>query len=291
MSIIELDEDNVNEYIPYMGEDMAENIQREFYRGIIIPSGEGDGISAGMVWQYRNFEDEKDTESVIEWIRIIDSEAADTLLGAYHDKIKEEGAVRSHFVIPVKEYKNEKEALKAAGFSAKLSEGDNIIVELSELSAMPIMKDRRVPDNIGTISELTVRKFRKGISKTVQRGRKGLCEDLAYLSMSYFEADVSCYSMDDDEISGFLLFHKLPSDMLSVQLMVGLDDNYQKNLLGMIRKFIISMEEKYTPETLIVLNRHNSASLQLAEKLLPRGFGIPVYAGSREERCRYCHSQ
>ena len=194
-----------------------------------------------------------------------------------------EGAVRSHFVIPVKGYKNEKEALKAAGFSAKLSEGDNIIVKLSELSAMPIMKSRKVPHNIGTISELTLRKFRKGISKAISRGRKGLCEDLSYLSMGWFEGDVSCYSMDEDEISGFLLFHKLPSEMLSIQLMVGLDNNYDKNLLGMVRKFIVSMEEKYPPETKIVLNRHNSASLQLAEKLLPRGFGIPVYAGNREE--------
>ena len=180
-------------------------------------------------------------------------------------------------------YKNEKEALKAAGFSAKLSEGDNIIVKLSELSAMPIMKSRKIPHNIGTISELTLRKFRKGISKAISRGRKGLCEDLSYLSMGWFEGDVSCYSMDEDEISGFLLFHKLPSEMLSIQLMIGLDNNYDKNLLGMVRKFIVSMEEKYPPETKIVLNRHNSASLQLAEKLLPRGFGIPVYAGNREE--------
>lgn len=283
MSIIELDADNVVEYIPFMGEDMAENIQREFYRGIVIPSDTADGIAAGMVWEYRNFEEDADTESVIEWIRIFDMEATDTLFDAYHEKIKSEGAVRSHFVIPVKGYKNEKEALKAAGFSAKLSEGDNIIVKLSELSAMPIMKSRKVPHNIGTISELTLRKFRKGISKAISRGRKGLCEDLSYLSMGWFEGDVSCYSMDDDEISGFLLFHKLPSEMLSIQLMIGLDNNYDKNLLGMVRKFIVSMEEKYPPETKIVLNRHNSASLQLAEKLLPRGFGIPVYAGNREE--------
>ena len=43
------------------------------------------------------------------------------------------------------------------------------------------------------------------------------------------------------------------------------------------------MEEKYSPDRKVTFDRHNEQVLMLAEKLLPRGFGIPVYVGSRQE--------
>ncbi len=284
MQIIELNDENISEYTQYVGEDMAENLERTFYRGFLVMSDAGDDMLSGIIWEYHNYDEDTDTESFIEWIKINDPEAADTLFDEYTKRIKAEAVVKSHFVIPVKDRKVEKEALKKAGFTARLTEGDNIIVELSELSALPIMKSRAVPPNISVISDLTLRKFRKGIYQCVTKGKKGLCQDLSFLQMSWFDADVSCYAKgEEDTITGFFLFHKLPSGMMSIQLMIGLDKNAQQNLLGMIRKFIISMEENYPPETKILLNRHTQASLQLTEKLLPRGFGIPVYAGVREE--------
>jgi hypothetical protein len=102
--------------------------------------------------------------------------------------------------------------------------------------------------------------------------------------MKYFDEDVStCYVNGDGDIAGFILFHVLPSQMLSFQLMVCLDKDVGTILPGMMRRFVSSMEEYYYPDVKIILNRHNEASMLLSEKLLPRGFGIPVYVGNREE--------
>ena len=284
MIIIELNGINASIYASYMGEDIAENLDREFYRGFVVKSEEDDSFAAGIVWEYRNVGEEEKTESVIKWIRIANTDAAEMLFSAYSEKIREYPVVRSRFVIPVKEGKTEKEALKRAGFTAKLTEGDSIIVTLAELLKMPLAQKRKIPEQVSTISDLSLRTFKRGITKCVMAGRKGLCEDLIYLPMSWFEADVSCCAKKEDLICAYLLFHKLPSGMHSIQLMVALGEDFQQNLIGMMRKFIFSMEEKYPPDTKILLNRHNQASLQLTEKLLPRGFGIPVYAGERKEQ-------
>ncbi len=283
MVIIDINGENVEQFATYMGQDMAENLGREFYHGIAVMSDSEEEFLAGIVWEYMNMEDKADTESVIEWLKILDPEATELLFSSYKDAVSNARVVRSKVVIPVEDSQNEKKALKDAGFKVRLTEGDHIIVNLSELSALPFMASRKVPGNIRVLNELPLRQFRKGMSKCVEIGKKGICEDLSYLSMNWFEADVSCFAKTDDTISGFFLFHKLPSEMLSMQLMVGMDKNAQQNLLGMMRLFVISMEEKYSPDTKILLDRHNQASLMLSEKLLPRSFGIPVYSGSREE--------
>jgi hypothetical protein len=129
-----------------------------------------------------------------------------------------------------------------------------------------------------------VRQFRGGINRCVDLGKRGLCEDMEYLPISAFEQDVSTCSLDENgEVDGLLLFHKLPSGILSIQLMIYMGKDVANGLPGMMRLFVNKMEEKYEPDTQIILNRHNEASLLLSEKLLPRGFGIPVYAGSRTE--------
>lgn len=283
MNVIELNEDNMFAYPKYIPADIAENIQREFYRGLLIFPDEEDEMLAGIIWKYHNLENRAETESMIEWICIKDPGVSELLVDVYTSRIQEYDVQRSRFVIPVKNSQFEKAALKKAGFTARLTEGDNIIVSLSELLALPIMKSRKIPNNIGSIRDLTLRNFRKGIEQCINHGKTGLCEDLSMLPMSWFEEDVSCYSQEDGKVSGFLLFHKLPSGILSIQLMIGLAKTVQQDLIGMMRKFIINMEENYAPETKILLNRHTDAALKLTEKLLPRGFGIPVYAGMREE--------
>ena len=51
----------------------------------------------------------------------------------------------------------------------------------------------------------------------------------------------------------------------------------------MIKKAVLSALEEYDPQTEVLIDRHNYATLALTEKLFPRGFGIPVYKGEKEE--------
>ena len=283
MKIIDLNEDNIREYASEIGEEVAENISREYFRGVVGVSEDGEEMAAGIIWQYKNLKEQKDTESVIEWIRVRDAEAAGALFDAYSERVAKEKTTRTHVVIPVKGSSQEMQALQDAGFKVRLTEGDNIVVSLSELSGLAVMKSRKVPDYIHPLNTLVLRRFRRGVEQCISLGQTGLCEDLEFLPMTWFDPDISFYAEKEGKFCGFLLFHVMPSGMISIQLMTGIGKDYQQTILGMIRKFIITMEENYPPDTKILMNRRNQASLQLAEKLLPRGFGIPVYAGGREE--------
>lgn len=284
--VVDVNEDNLDIYRGYLGEDLAENIGRSYYRAIVMIGESQATPVSGMVWTLKNVERDADNESNIIWIRCDDKGSFSDMIDAYAQRVKEEGVVRSHAFIPVKDGKEMKAMLMEKGFNMRLSESDVIVVKLSELSKMPMMKRMEkmaIPENIMSLNQLTMRTFRKGIAKSVSQNRYGLCDDLSELGILWFEDDVSCVSTVDSVINGFFLFHKRPSGVLAVQLLVCLDKSFKTTLPFMMRKFVTTMEEKYDPDTLVELDRHNEQALLLSEKLLPRGFGIPTYAGGREE--------
>ena len=284
MTIIELNEDNAGKYEDYLTPDVAENLSRQYYKGILVQDETSENLLAGIVFELIGVDEKTPTEAAIRWLKIDDEAAAENLFASYKEEINSSDVKLSTFVIPVEDSQKAKVALKAAGFKVKLTEGDNIIVTLDELLKLPIMKNRKIPDSISPLNQMTTRIFRQAISKSVMLGRKGVCEDLSNLPLSWFDPDVSCYSEQNGTVDGLLLFHMLPSRMLTIQLMVALSGNAQPIILGMMRKFVISLEETYGSDMKVVLNRHNQSSLELTEKLLPRGFGIPVYKGSRQEQ-------
>jgi hypothetical protein len=239
-----------------------------------------------MVWVLRNMEKEADNESDIVFLKCDDFAVFKEMMDGYKARIRADMVIRSHAHIPVKNGKMLKDMLKKSGFSMKLTESDVIIVKLSELSEMPLMKklrDKKMPDSITTLNQVSIRAIRRGISKSVSQGMVGLCDDLENLGVRWFEDEVSCVSTGDDGINGMFLFHLRPSGIVAVQLLVCLDSSFRKTLPNLMCRFVLAMEEKYKPDTRIELDRHNEQSLLLSEKLLPRGFGIPIYAGSREE--------
>lgn len=277
MEIFSLDKSNIAYYEEYIGEDLYEKLENMAYHGFVAE--EDLEAKAGIIWRYG-----EENKSIIVWFKLSDREAAKEVLDAYDKSIQQMNVKESDIVIPVAQPSLEKELLKEEGFRMRLSESDDIIVTLSELSAMPLMKDRKIPEGVKLLSEVTEEEFKKGISRCVAAGKTGLCENIEDIPKKYFDEDVStCYVNRNGEITGFILFHVLPSQMLSFQLMVCLDKDVKTVLPGMMRLFVSSMEEYYYPDVKIILNRHNEASMLLSEKLLPRGFGIPVYVGNREE--------
>lgn len=288
-SIIDVDRNNLEEYRRFIGDEIAENIGRAYYRAIAAISDIDDKIVGCMVWVLRNMEKEADNESDIVFLKCDDFAVFNEMMDGYQARIRADMVIRSHAHIPVKNGKMLKDMLKKSGFSMKLTESDVIIVKLSELSEMPLMKKlrhKKMPDSITTLNQVSIRAIRRGISKSVSQGMVGLCDDLENLGVRWFEDEVSCVSMNDEGINGMFLFHLRPSGIVAVQLLVCLDSSFGKTLPNLMRRFVLAMEEKYEPDTMIELDRHNEQSLLLSEKLLPRGFGIPIYAGSREELWR-----
>ncbi len=64
MDIIELNADNIADYKELIDPDVAENIGREFYRGVAA-GNEGDSLSGALIWEYKNLEDDADTDAEI----------------------------------------------------------------------------------------------------------------------------------------------------------------------------------------------------------------------------------
>ena len=284
-NIYELTEDNISAYRDYVGADVAENLGRTYYHGLIV-CDDSAGPVAGIVWEFRKLDSEEDSESVIEWIRVEDETAFEEMMEAYNMQMADKEIRRSKVVIPTKDGKILNSLLKKVGFDMKLSESDLTVVRLSELSGSPFIKKlegRKIPDSIKALKSINPRTFRAGIAKCVVRGRKGLCEDLGDLYINWFEDDVSCASLDEKGINGFFLFHKKPSGLITVQLMICLDSDFKIILPRMMHRFVKAMEEKYGPDQKVAFDRHNEQTMLLAERLIPRGFGTPVYSGSREE--------
>ena len=284
MEIIEITDENVPEYTAVLGEDVAENLERTFYRGLAVKAEDESDPLAMMVWELKNSErEEQENMNVIEWLMVKDEEAGDELMEAYAKKAAEEEVRLSRFAIPAKKGTPERALLKRAGFTAKLTEGDHIVVKVSEFGTLSLMKKRTKSPTICPLKEATTRMFRRGIYRCTAMNLRGVCEDLAYLPMSWFDPEVSCFSTKDDLINGYLLFHRTPSGNLVLQLMAALGKDYQKILVGLMRQAILCMEESCDPETRVILTRHNDAALVLSERLFPRGFGSPVYIGERRE--------
>ncbi len=283
MNLIEIKQENAWEFSMYIGDDMAENLSRIFFRGLIVVNDQKEPVS-GMIWELIGLESGRSVSSKIWWFRAEDEDAAKMIFEAYAGRINADNVTKSSFVIPVKMGGMEKKLLKEAGFSVRLTEGDDIVVSLRELTELPLIYNKPVPSNVEAISTMTIRNFRNTIAKSISMEKRGVCEDLEYLAMAWFDTDISCYSKNDADVNGVMLFHERPSGTISIALMVAFDQDFSKTLPGMMRFFVTSCKEKYSLDTPVQFSRHNQPSFLLSEKLLPRGFGSPVYTGERIEK-------
>ena len=282
MHIVDLNEENIDEYIDYIAPDAAENIGRFFFRGILC--FDEDDLSGGMIWEVRNTMREEKNESNIVWLRIDSDEAGEFLFDNYSDLISRDDVEVSTISLPARGASKEKESLENAGFKVVFMEGDLIKTQLSEIAELDAFKKVKPGDSIRPLKNMTQRGFNAGVRPFMDKGLYGLCQDLPYLPRSYFENDISSYSENEGQVNGLFLFHKNPSGGLAIVVMAAIGNDYGKILPQMIKHSITRAIEIYSPDTEVWIDRHNYASLALSEKLFPRGFGIPVFIGTRQEK-------
>ena len=286
MEVIELNEDNVLDYTDFIGVDMADNIGRTYYDGLIVVDGQKP--VAGMIWELKNAVSDEKQENHFEWFVSGDEESARLLFEAYGRSVSLTDVSKTTFAIPARQGKAEKAALRAAGFSVNLMEGDMIEAKLSDIAQLPfVAKVKKVlSDQVKPLRTATQRGFNGALRRMTYIGHAGKCQDIEFLPRMFFENDVSCYSEEDGVINGLFLCHKLPSGKIEIVMMSAVGQDYVKLLPLMIGQAVKSAEELYDPDTIVVVDRHNEASLALGEKLFPTGFGVPIYVGEREENKR-----
>ena len=282
MNIIELTKENISQYKGYVSADIAENIGRVYYNGMIVE--ENDAPVAGMIWEHRGALPDTKAENQIVWLTGGNSDASRFLFERYNEIARANEVYRTTFVLPAKDSKDEKTVLKEMGFKVRLTEGDLVTCDLSEVRKLDIVSKVKPGDSIKALRTASQRGFTNAIRRLAIGERTGTYRDLAFLPRSYFDNDVSCYFEEDGIINGLFLVHVKASGVLEVVLMTAVGRDYVKVLPQMICFAIKSAGEIYDDETQIVFNRHTDSTLALGEKLFPTGFGIPMFAGERSEQ-------
>ncbi|MBR4515713.1 MAG: hypothetical protein IKO61_12610 [Lachnospiraceae bacterium] len=280
MEIVEINEENLDEFVDYIDEDVAESIGRKYYRGMGIIDDSED-ILGSLIWEYKNSNDDDDTLAELVWLSLEQGAESDELFEAFKEDAEFENVKKSFFEL---ENPDEvvAEALTAQSFKTKKRESRDIYTTVGELAGLSIAR-KKPPSYIVGLFDLTVKQYRQGIITCLYKGRKGLVEDLAVMPMGWYDMDVSCAVRTDGEITGFLLVHRYPSGILAPVFLFASGPNSKMDLLNMLRYAIRSAAEEFSPETSVLIRRHNPAVKALSDKLFPGVKGDTVLYGERKE--------
>ncbi|MCR5487614.1 MAG: hypothetical protein K6F35_08795 [Lachnospiraceae bacterium] len=89
-------EDNLNDFLLILPEDAAENIGRNYYRGMALRGGAG-GVDAALVRELKNAEEKAPSEAEITWLYAADRESGFYNLGYLELMREEEKAGRKKY--------------------------------------------------------------------------------------------------------------------------------------------------------------------------------------------------
>ena len=279
--ITEITEDNIDELKGYLGEDVAENIGREYFYGLSC-ADPFDEPTAAIIWCVKNSDSFDDAQSELFYFSSENKEDGRELISEYSDRILEDNIVRSFFELEDVDGDDAK-LLKDAGFSAKKTEGRNLYGSLKDLTKLKIILKKKTPSYVKSLGSLSQLQFRQGVTNCMFCGRVGINEDLAMLPMEWYEEEVSCCIMADDKVTGFLLIHRKPSGMLMPVLLYAGGVDARKEMLNMLCFSVNAAAAKYKPDTKILISRHDEKTRALTSYLFPGKKGCKVLSGERDE--------
>ncbi len=282
MDVFEISEDNLDEFTELLGEDLTDDMNREFYRGYGTRDDDGN-INGAMVYEVLGLDDDdQDTISRMLFFKAESDEACTELDRIY----KENGIEEDEIIESIYEFEDELMAdiCKKQGYSKVTKESEVVRIKLSDALKFDFVnKVKKVPDYIVKLETLSVTEFRAGIKNCVFNGQTGILEDLSNLSMSWFDTEISSCTITDDDVNGFFFVRTTPSGKIIPVLLYAFGPDYIKNLALMIAYSVKEAEKKYSPETEIVIYRRKKASSALVKKLMPSIKGCPAFFGERME--------
>ncbi len=280
MDIIEISEENLEEFSPLLGEDLAEDVKRIYYNGFGVMGEDGKALGA-FVYELLNSESEEDTRARICRVKAEDKEVSTALETFYTDtSTKENEIVRSFYELLEED---EAKALAGIGFSMEKKEGDALDITLGELSATSLGKQKILPEYVSNIEGLSVLQFRDAVKQILFKGHKGLVEDIPYLPKSWFDNSVSACVSSGGMIPGLFLIRRTPSGILIPVLFFAYGPESKKDLLYMMRYSLNKALQVYPPETVVRIYRRKPSVKAITDNLLPNKQGYDIFCGERKE--------
>ena len=273
------DEKSAAEYEDIIGQDLVNDLSRRFFKGLVALDDDGSCHGA-VVYELLDVDADTDIKSRIRLLVGDNDEIKDQLEVEYKKAVSEEEVAKSFFETSENEVASFFEKI---GFSKASVESRELRFTVGELDKLPINRKAKMPDYIKSLSDVSVIQYRNFVKRVLIKGNKGTVEDLAYLPMTWFERDVSSCSISDDKIDGILLVRRTPSGELHPQLYTAFGPEYVKCLGFMLVKTVNYVMENYSPDTKVVIYRHNKEIITLTHKLLSGYKGDEIFMGSRDE--------
>ena len=280
MELIEITEENADDFSDLIDSDVRCHLERCFFYGIGVADDEGNPNGA-LVYELLNYDSDEDTKSRIHSFVAKDDETVNLIMSRYDEAVHSMGVTESCF-----ETDDEKTDgyLVSCGFTSKRAESPDIELTVGELKKMVgLMSGKKTPPYIKSMSDVSLMQYRTFLKNCLIKGRFGLLEDLGYLPMAWFECEVSTCSIADDKMDGAFLICKQPSQTLTPCLFTAFGIDYQKNLGILMLSAAQKVVENYPEENRVVIRRHNASVRKLTDKFFPNKSGNEVYIGSRKE--------
>lgn len=282
MKAYEITEDNLEEFSSYIGADLADDMQRSFYRGYGVKEEDGS-VRGAMLYELLGMDhDDEDVKSVIRFLKAESAEAYDMI----HQIYRSEGVLNDEIAETSYRFEEEEPAESCAkhGFSKEQKESPFLRLTLQEAANTDLVnKMKKIPDYIVSLEELSMIQFRTAIRNCLLNGQKGLLEDLGYLSMGWFDICVSACTITDDEVKGLFLVRVTPSGIITPVMLYATGQDFKMNLARMIGYSIQKGAEIYLPETEILIDCQRKPTEALTKKLLPGAKTKTAFYGSRKE--------
>ena len=281
MSVVELREDNIDEYLAWVDEDNAEDMSRAYYRGIAYHDDESDDFVAALIWQLKSVESTYDTEAELEWFYCVEPEHLNLALKEYKKRAKLDDVTRTYFENT--ELNDEMcKVLKKRGFKLSEVESREVRVSVRELSELSIV-GKKVPQYVQSIGSILESEFNQGMARIIFKKNVGALEDMCYLPKEWYDQNVSCCVKTDGKVNGLLLVHTYPSGIITPVLFYATGPDYKYNLAYMLRFSIQAAIAHYRESTTVLIRRRTGETKNLFKKLFPKKTGEMAVAGERTE--------
>ena len=283
MNVIQVTEENLEDFRDIIPEDIAENLSRQPYHCIALED-DNDDRSAALVWEFKHLNDvTRPTISRLSWVYAGNPDAGNDAFSEYGSIMGEVEARKSVVLMPEEDGAGVTDILAGAGFDLKKLEGEDLIVTVGMLSELDILKKGKIPDYLGSVETLTSRPFRRGLMNCIFHTKRDKLEDLSCLPLEWFEPEVSCYVQTDEKITGMLLVHRCISGRLRVEFMSAIGPDGRKDLLHMMKYSILQAVSAYPADTEVIIPRRDAASRKLAGYFFPDRKGETCLFGERTE--------
>lgn len=205
MYIIELQNENVDNYQNIIDPDIAENIKRIGYYGLACTDDRIDENNknltasdneSALVYRVTNFDEVKTGEII--FFSAKNKDAANTLIRECEKRIIDMDVHRVTFRLPADIGQTEKDAMSENGYVLGEEESRFLKVTVSQLSKLSIDITKDTPDIVENIANLNLRQFQKGLERGMKK--TNTLQDAVSLPILWFDRNLSVCTKIDGEV-------------------------------------------------------------------------------------------